>query len=256
MVSEDEEELAAITSFGMALANLLISATPERGTQNLELSSLAFRRLILRRQPFVRLLDLLSLCWSMAIPVIHLRVFPLAQKRMAAMTVRASARSAILLGKDSMYPAQLAFYVAHELAHVMLGHLTPGSAVVDLDSNVLLRDDTEEVEADRFALEFLTGQSQPVVLPRARRYTAVQLARAAIDGAAELAIEPGTLALCFGYSTDNWATANAAMRHIYTEPKPVWLEINEIARRELAVDQINDDARSYLAAILGEQGLA
>ena len=42
---------------------------------------------------------------------------------MAAMTVHAASGNAILLAKDSGYPAQLAFYLAHELAHIALGHL-------------------------------------------------------------------------------------------------------------------------------------
>jgi IrrE N-terminal-like domain len=248
--NEDEQELSAITSFGTAIANVLVSATPS--TAALLPDATTLRGMLLRSRPFIGLADLLSVSWSVAIPVIHLRVFPRDRKRMAAMAVSTGNRNAILLGKDSEYPAHVAFYLAHELAHIALGHLAEGNVLVDMDSNLETpRDDKEEMEADRFALELLTGQPQPTVLPFASRYTARQLAEDALRAAFSYRIEPGTLALCFGYSSGDWATANAAMRFIYTEPKPVWNEVNRVARSELVEDLVTDDNTPYLSAVLG-----
>jgi hypothetical protein len=248
--NEDEQELSAITSFGTALANILVSATPSTG-QSLP-SAAKLREMLLRNRPFVGLSDLLSVSWSVTIPVIHLRVFPREKKRMAAMVVSTENRSAILLGKDSDYPAHVAFYLAHELGHVALGHLKSGNVLVDLDSVLKApTDDAEEMQADQFALELLTGKVQPLVLPYARRYTASQLARDAIRAASEHHIEPGTLALCFGYSTGDWATVNAAMRNIYRQPKPVWTEVNLVAQHELLLDNVSDDNSSYVSAVMG-----
>ena len=252
---EGDLELAAITSFGRALGSVLIAASPApipitgSTAQNL-------RSLILRdKQPYIRLLDLLSLCWSVGIPVIHLRVFPWPRKRMAAMTVRIDDRFAILLGKDSMYPAHIAFYLAHELAHISLAHLTTDPVIVDLEQAAPSLDegDDEEGSADRFALELLTGDPQPVVLPSGPRYSAGELARVALSSADKLRVEPGTLALCFGYSTKDWATANASMERIYSSAKPVWNEVNNIARTQLALERIPDDALDYLEAVLGSE---
>lgn len=248
--SEDQLEGSMITSFGTALANILISATPSTGETLPNAASL--RGMLLRNRPFIGLSDLLSISWSAGIPVIHLRVFPANHKRMAAMIVSTGSRSAILLGKDSDYPAHIAFYLAHELGHVALGHVHGGNVLVDMDS--VLRspsNDEEEAEADRFALELLTGQAQPVVRPYARRYIARQLARDAIRSAVDLRIEPGTLALCFGYSTGDWSTANAAIRSIYDHPKPVWTEVNLIAQNELLLDEISDENTAYLSAVMG-----
>ena len=213
-------EQAAITSFGRAIANLLIGSTPAHGSLvGADPSNL--RNLILRmRRPYVDLADLLSLCWSVGIPVIHLRVFPWPQKRMAAMVVRAANRYAILLGKDSQYPAHIAFYLAHEIGHVAAGHLEENRVIVDLESEDMNLDtvDGEEISADRFALDLLTGMPAPVILPSTQRYSALSLAKTVLGASTELAIEPGTLALCFGYSTKDWPTSTAAMRHIYPSP--------------------------------------
>jgi hypothetical protein len=254
LAGETNLQRFAIESFGSALGRYLVSATEARPPIDHGVSAAGLRGVILKEQPFVRLLDLLSACWSVNIPVIHLRIFPCLQKRMSAMSVRVGERSAIMLAKDSMYPPHVAFYLAHELAHVSLGHLSKEPIVVDLDLSTLAAqdEDPEEIAADRFALELLTGEAEPKVLPAARRYNSSQLARAALEAAPTLKIEPGTLALCFGYSTGDWATANSAIQQIYPDPKPVWAEVNKVAASQLDFRLIPDDAQSYVRAVMGE----
>ena len=250
---ESEIERAGITSFGMAVGHLLLTATPEPPASPPANAS-DLRQLILRHQQYVRLADLLSFCWAVSIPVIHLRVFPWPRKRVAAMTLRQNDRHAVLLAKDSMYPAHIAFYLGHELGHAVLGHLQPGHLLVDLDDDTLTasEEDAEEAAADRFALELLTGEATPRVLPSTdSKISARGLADAALNASKELRIEAGTLALCFGYSTGNWPVASAAMRHIYSEPKPVWREVNQIAVRQLATDAIPSDSLPFLSAVMG-----
>lgn len=252
---EGEVEQSVLTSFGAALARIALLASTESWMPLSEQSAGEMRSAILRTQPTVRLLDLLSASWSVGIPVIHLRIFPWTRKRMSAMAVRVDKRYAILLAKDSDYPAHISFYLAHELGHIALGHLGQESALVDLDLPVLTASpsDSEEVEADRFALALLTGTASPTVLSL-QHAGARSLAQAALDASNDLGIEPGTLALCFGYSTGEWAIANAAMQHIYASPKPVWREVNRIALTQLSLDRIPDDTQAYLQAVLGDPG--
>jgi hypothetical protein len=254
---ESDAERAAITSFGRALGSILVAATPSPSGTILDASATTLRTAILRSRQFVRLLDLLSLSWAVGVPVVHLRVFPAVRKRMAAMSVSVADRNAILLAKDSMYPPHVAFYLAHELAHVALGHIAKDTAIVDLESDLHAgTTDKEEAEADRFALELLTGRADPQVVPVPGEYNAPGLAKAALETGPALRIEPGTLALCFGYSTQNWAVANSAMKFIYSAPKPVWEAVNRLAARELELDHIPTDARSYVTAVLGAPAAA
>jgi hypothetical protein len=250
---KNQLERAAITSFGTAVGRYLIEAS----SVTIPLpnwDSMSLRNAILRERPYVALVDILSACWALGVPVVHLRIFPRARKRMSAMAVRVGGRAAIMLGKDSMYPPHIAFYLAHELAHIALGHLDQEPVIVDFDTTVLATssDDPEEIGADRFALELLTGMSQPKVLPKFTKYNARELARVALEAAPELSIEPGTLALCFGYSTGDWPTANAAIRRIYPRPRPVWAEVNKIAASQLALELVPDDSMAYLKSILGD----
>lgn len=248
---ESDAERAAISSFGRALGALLVAgATPLIDSRGADAASL--RNVVLQHQPFVRLSDLLSVCWSIGTPAVHLRVFPRPQKRMAAMAVRVGGHGAILLAKDSSYPAHVAFYLAHELGHLLLGHLDREAAIVDLESTHLgTDDDMEEREADRFALELLTGTPDPRVLPTHHRYNAPALAAAVLDAGPQMRVEPGTLALCFGFTTQNWPVVKAAMRFIYQQAKPVWKEVNAIARRELDFTRIPEDAHAFIDSVLG-----
>jgi hypothetical protein len=249
---ETDLERAAISSFGRSVGALLTSGSSAGQFSLIGMNVATLRSAVLSAQPYVRLLDLLSLSWSAGIPVAHLRVFPAARKRMAAMAVAIGERRAVLLAKDSMYPPHIAFYLAHELAHIALEHLRADAAIVDMEADTLATGsaDTEETEADRFALEFLTGRADLRLVP-AGDYNAPGLADIALRTSTELQIEPGTIALCFGYSTGNWAVANSAMHFIYKEARPVWNEVNRVTMTQLDLGQLPSDSIPYLTAVLG-----
>jgi Zn-dependent peptidase ImmA (M78 family) len=249
--SESDTERAAITSFGISIARGLVAATAEgpliEGVEAQEL-----RNSILARQDYVRLVDLLGVCWAMGIAVIHLRVFPLTAKRMCAMSVRVGNRFAILLGQDSEYPAPICYFIAHEIGHAALGHIKNESALIDLvDPLESIDSDHEEQAADRYALELLTGTPTPTVTTETRRFTAKQLARNLLQTAKEVRIEPGTLALCFGHSTGDWKKAYAAMKEIYSTRQPVWEQVNKIALDQLDWVAIPDDLAHFVRAVMG-----
>lgn len=252
---ENELERAGITSFGEAVATVAVSALAAEATVLPLGSAGELRTELLAGRPYVELIDLLTLAWSVGMPVLHLRVFPWPQKRMAAMAVAAGHTYAVLVGKDSTYPATIAFYVAHELGHVALGHIAPGRQIVDLeDEGPIEADrDAEDQAADAFALELLTGDPRPTVLPEdPRNVSAAELARVATNSANALGIEAGTIVLSFGYSTGNWAAATAALERIYPGGQPVWRQVNGIARRQLSISELPHDAADFLRIVLGD----
>lgn len=253
LAGETEQERAGITSFGRAVAMALIDAAPAPAADFLGRGAAELRGELLAARRTIGLLELLTLCWAVGVPVVHLRIFPWQQKRMAAMTAKVGERPAVMLAKDANYPAWIAFYLAHELGHVTLDHIPTDRQIVDLEGEPGTEGmDDEERAADAFALELLTGQPEPVVLPTGPGHThARALAHAALEQGPTLAIEPGTLALCFGHSTGDWATANAALPHIYGESAPVWQGVNALARRELDFSAAASDAADFLEAVLG-----
>lgn len=249
--NETDGEKAALTSFGMSVARLLIGAI--RSDAELHTSqALDVRNAILKGKQFVDLQSLIATCWSFGIPVIHLRLFPLIAKRMHAMAVNVAGRHAILLGRDARYPAPIAFTLAHEIGHVMLGHVTAQSPIIDVGApwQSEIRD-REEEEADGYALELLLGDRNLDIQTSSRRFSARQLADSALTEGPPRRVEPGTLALCLGYKQKKWAIANNSLTYIYSEEKPVWQQVNGIAAHQLNFTEINDDSADYLRKVIG-----
>jgi hypothetical protein len=110
--------------------------------------------------------------------------------------------------------------------------------------------DDEEVAADRFALELLTGERNPDIRANLDNFNATQLAEAASRAGRSRRIEPGTLALCLAYRTGKWGVAIASLRHIYTAQKPVWREVNKLATAQLQWDRLSDNDVDYLQAVM------
>lgn len=250
--NESDDEKTILTSFGISVCRALLQSRQFESIQTADIGAQELRTSILQSSQFIDLHALLATCWALGIPVIHLRVFPLEAKRMQAMVVKVAGRHAILLGRDAKYPAWVAFTLAHEIGHIMLGHIATSSAIVDVgDSFGQAQGDAEENEADLYALELLLGTPHLVIEANVERFNATQLANAVLERGPALRIEPGTLALALANQRGLWPIVNAAMKQIYTDQKPVWEQVNKIAAIQLNFAAMSDDSVDYLERIMG-----
>lgn len=247
-VSEDQ---AALSAFGRAVGSSILPAVTYAGPRRFAAHEI--RESLLARSPVVDTDALLVVCWGLGIPVLQLNVFPLSAKRMHAMSVGVDDRAAILLARSESYLAPAAFTIAHEIGHVMLGHVDGGGSLVDMENPLQAADasDGEEVEADAYALELLTGQPQPDVVSDSARFSASQLADAVQTQGPELQIDPGVLALCAGHATQEWDKAYGALKIIPPGRQDISSYINDFARRSIDWDRVADDVQDYVCAILG-----
>lgn len=247
-------EKDALISFGTSISRLLLKTIDQPyplplGMPPSELRAMFFESGAL----FIGLPQLLALSWALGIPIIHLRLFPLPSKRMEAMTLQTMSRYVILIGKDAIYPAQIAYYIAHELGHIFKGHLAENMAIIDNEIFKKGSRDTEELEADEFALALLTGSSNPQISPTRAPKNSAELARAALSAAQEYRIEPGTLVLCYAHATKSWRLAQAALKYVYNNPKPVWREVNQYAFSQLNAKELTADNFSFLCSVMGSR---
>ncbi len=250
MTASSGLERAAISSFGVALGRMLLMATD--GPKLKSESAVRIRDAILSDSQFVDFESLIATCWALGVPVVHLKVFPLHSKRMHAMVVALNGRYAVLLGRSANYPAPLAFTLAHEIGHIMLGHMANVPALVDIDNpGSAASQDDQEIEADCFALELLTGSPKPILKANSTSFSASSLAAACMDAAQTSSVEPGTLALCFAYQTGEWMKGMAALRHIYPRQQELSLMVNQIAQSQLNWGSLNEEARRYLQNVMG-----
>jgi hypothetical protein len=251
LTATDTFARGALASFGVSVARILLRAVVPNPTTVEGLPAGRLRSAILSSHNVVDLVALLTMCWGMGIPVIHLQIFPLRAKSMRAMIVECDGRHAILLGRDARYPAPIAFTLAHEVGHAAMGHTGAGEAIVDLGDPTIFDEDSEERQADSFGLELLTGSSRPEITTNIDNFSGRALAQACLEAGPPRGIEPGTLALCVGYLRNDWIAANAALRFIYPQSAPIWRPINQLAEQQLRWDQLSQESARYLQAILG-----
>lgn len=251
-----EAQQGAANGFGNGLARLLLAAMPE-GTHELPASALELRHLLLEdtSEPWVGFGQLLTLCFAFGIPVAHLTAFPAGIKGMAAMTTSVGQRGAIFTARKPTHPAQVAFYIAHELGHIALGHVRDGRSIVEaltLDPDETddgVPPDEEETEADRFAFELLTGQPVLQVQGPTDRGTAKELFETAVKTGHALRIDPGLIILCFGRATGRWPLAGAALKMLPDHDVTVTAQINRAFRTQLDPDMLSFEDRAYLDAV-------
>ncbi|MYM22880.1 ImmA/IrrE family metallo-endopeptidase [Duganella sp. FT135W] len=248
---DDERDKPAITAFGKSVTRMLVKSVAQaRPLVGMPASQL--RQSILRNNQYVGLIELLATLWAVGVPVLHLRVFPLPAKRMSAMATSFQDRHAILLAKDSTYPAAIAFNVAHEIGHIACGHVTAGSALIDMDHDgVPQEQDGEELEADKYALELLTGDPEFQIEKQGQGRSARDLAKQVLAAGPEMRIEPGTMALCYGFATGEWPTAQGALGHIYDNAIPAWEVVNKIAMQQMDWTKLSDESTHFLKAVMG-----
>jgi hypothetical protein len=200
--------------------------------------------------------DVLTACWSLGIPVLHLRLFPAQTKGVTAMAVRIGSRFAILVARESGIPAQYMFHVAHELGHIALGHLKDSAAIIDADpddpanAGEELIDDEEEREADAYAQQLLTGVEAFAVSRSlaGKSGNAGELAKRAMQLGAELKIDPGHVVMSFGYATREWPMAMAAAKQVPGQEATPASLVNRVLWSQL--DNLTDDhALHFLRAV-------
>jgi hypothetical protein len=170
------------------------------------------RQAILRQHRYVDLSSLVDFCWNHGIVVLHLAKAPKRSKLFDGLAMFCEDRPVLVLGTRRDGPAWLAFYLAHELAHVLRRHVTPGSpplADSDLQST---SSDGQEKEADSTACELLTGIANPKI--RNLKYDALKLAFMVAREGPNVGVDPGVMALIYGKSNDRWGVAQNALKHL------------------------------------------
>ena len=173
----------------------------------------AVRQEILETQSAVSLNALLNFAWSAGIVVFHLKRFPKKAKKFAGLAMFCEGTPVIALASARDGAPWIAFHLAHELGHILLGHVTQGSGVlVDMDLDAM-DDDVQEREADRFACELLTGFSAPQAQAQSGM-TAERLVQAVGFQSKKLKADPGVVALFYGRNAKRMAVAQSALNRM------------------------------------------
>lgn len=176
-----------------------------------ERTASAVRSEILSRSQNVGLAELVGFAWRSGIFVGQLADRPKNNGRLDGLAMFCDGQPSIVLTSMRDSPPWIAYHLAHELGHLLLGHVRAGDEpIVDGDGDPN-DTDAEEQAANAFALEILTGHASPT-FEAEYGLTAERLAEAAPNFGAEHRINPGTLALVYGFSAKRMGVAMGALK--------------------------------------------
>ncbi|CAN7760741.1 ImmA/IrrE family metallo-endopeptidase [Pseudorhodoferax sp. LjRoot39] len=203
---------------------------------------------------------LLTLCWEHGIPVIPLPNLPVGVRKMDGAALQIGERPVIVIAKKKSSRAWLSFILAHEIGHIALGHLKPGSTIVDVslqEGATYATDeqhDAQEAEADAFALEAMGGDAVESVVGRwTAQMAPVELAVKARSASKDKGIEPGHFILRHAFINRRWPEAVIALRFLSEDVNPEAALLKEFERR-LNMDAVSDDMQDLVAQITGWSG--
>ncbi|ANB74922.1 hypothetical protein AYM40_20955 [Paraburkholderia phytofirmans OLGA172] len=250
------KNLFAATSVAASIAES-ISAACGRPFVSLPADAGELRRHILEsfKGYWVGLRNLLMTCWASGIPVVYLAELGNGVSKMDGMVVHTAGRPVIVLSKGSDLWAWQLFILAHEVAHIALGHVCPDEILIDeelgVDSYALEDEDDEERAADTFAIELLNGRRDATYTTSDAAVNGAELADAAFTFGKKNRIDPGHIALNYAHKSGDWKTGVAAARRLQGQNPPAQDVINQAMWENILPETLPEDTLEFLRRVTG-----
>ncbi len=212
----------------------------------------AIRQDILARQNSVNLPGFLEYCWGRGIPVIHFDEFPPKVHKFDGMVGYFNDRPVILLSLKAKSPSRLLFIAAHELGHILQGHLTQEKLLVD-EKISLESTDREELEANKVAGELLLGTADKNYY-NSQDYTSKQLANYAQNISVRDRVDAGVVARNYGWHKKHYYRLVETAMKILEPDANALQEINRYLEQNLDWEKLGDENQDYLTTMLNLRG--
>lgn len=194
-------------------------------------------------------------CWSHGVPVVYLSELGRGVAKMDGMVVYTSSRPVIILSQVSPLWAWQLFILAHEVAHIVLGHVAPGEILVDQELGeefyALKDNDLNEHAADLFAIELLNGRPNATYSLESNRVNSRELADAAYRHGRENQVDPGHIVLNMANQSGNWNLGLAAAKILQGPNPPARAVINEAMWGGINPEALPVDTLEFLEKVTG-----
>ncbi|MBE9139313.1 hypothetical protein IQ254_19275 [Nodosilinea sp. LEGE 07088] len=231
-IPNKSRNLTASTAIAVSVAESIASACRAEFDPFVG-SAEALRKEVLDVFPgnWLGLRNLLMSCWSHGVPVAYLTELGIGVAKMDGMVIHTDSRPVIILSKVSPLWAWQLFILAHEVAHLALGHVAPNEILIDEelseDSYALRDSDLDERAADIFAIELLNGRSNATYTSSDHQINFRELAHSAFEHGKAHHIDPGHIVLNFANQSGKWDVGIAAAKVLQDQKPPASEVINQ-----------------------------
>ena len=209
----NREEIAPGIVVARRTVALAVAQLQEMPAFPAHLTAANLRASILKNYPVVDFAGLVKAAWAHGIAVFHFKDWPTNAKKFAGMAYYEGKVPVIVIASGYYAPPRLAYYLAHEIGHVLRGHVKPdGKVLVDGDLDTV-KEDVEEREADEDAVTILCGKGLPP-LPDAKGITFPKLCAWARMAETKHVVHAGTAALIFGREHKHMPLANMVLKSL------------------------------------------
>lgn len=249
------KNLTAATSIAVSIAESIASACQVEFSPFSDSAETLRREVLTSSGYWVGLRNLLMTCWFHGIPVVYLAGLGQGVAKMDGMVVHTGDRPVIILSKASPLWAWQLFILAHEIAHIALGHVAPGEILIDEelgeDSYALKDEDLDERAADMFAIEVLNGRRNATYTVPGNQVNSKELAHTAHEFGKANQIAPGHIVLNFANKSGKWDIGIAAAKLLESERQPAWAVINEAMWGGIDPKALPLDTVEFLGKVTG-----
>ena len=236
-----EASVLVSAQYATAMAKLALAGCDRQQTP-LPKDPDALRQACLKYGATVGLNSLLSYCVDAGLPVLHIENLP--GLKMYGLVVRHADRYAIVISRKGA-ASEILFWLAHEIGHIASGHLQGDGFVADEKINVV-DSDTDEEQADAFAIWLLNGRDKAQYKHTKYALTAEKLAAAVIEKGKTIGVDPGHIALNYAHGMERPALGKAALRLIPNQTNAE-LAINKSLFKSFGAGRLSEDQLELLA---------
>jgi hypothetical protein len=193
--------------------------------------------------------DLVTYCWEKGIIVLHLSLYS-SIKRMDGMAININGQPVIVL-TSMKKKGFLLFDLAHELAHIALCHLEANSSLIDIElGKGSSAEDNEEKEADRFALEILSGNPDSIAPTTNKKVQLPLLVSWAKQVSLRERVEPCHAILSFAKKNNQWAIAQTALKHHFPRAVHDYNIVKDKSLEYLTSENLKTDEAVFLEKLV------
>lgn len=219
----------------------IVSLSVKNPYQPMPLNPLEIRNEILKNALKIDLNSLISYCWQYQLPVVHFDKFPNKVRKPDGVATIIHNRPVIVVGSTRKNAASLLFIIAHELGHILLGHVQDGGMLLDENLTTQDRDD-EEKAANNFAVELLFGKPEPYSWERLEFR---QLKQKATELSRSDRVDVGAILMNYAWHTNEWKIAYAILKSLNLNADAS-AQINVYLEQYLDMQNLDKDSRDYL----------